>query len=254
MKQASLHFALLLLLLLTATTAHTQLMRKDTAATLPHSKWEVGLDLKPIWDKSEPYNFVVRYFFKEKWALRGGLGLELNWSNDTLDVVERKLTEPDPTLRYELYESQESKYSNLQVFLGIQYEQGKGKLRWYYATDIFYLRNKYYYNVPFATNGRDELTTVVPEFARIVSQENIKNGGGIRVINGFGYQLLPNVSISSEIAVLAQGFKYKNWKYTDDYSVYDNETFKITREEGWNYSVKIEPLFRVFLNYHFFKN
>lgn len=251
MKQASVLLFLFAFLLLTATAAQAQLMRKDTA-TLPRSKWEVGLDLKPIWDRSEPYNFVVRYFFKDRWALRGGMGLEMNWSKDTLDVEERQNISPDPTLRYELYELQEQKHMNLQIFLGIQHRYGKGKLQWYNAVDLFYFRIKDYYDVPVATNGRGvEPPVTVPDFVRIVFINNIKNGGGVRVINGLDYRLSPDISISTEIALLAQGFEYKAHTYTRDNSVFGNETFKNKIQNGWSYSLKIEPLFRFFINYHF---
>jgi len=242
------------MLLLLTTTTYAQLMRKDTATTPTNAKhWEVGLDLKPLWEKSEPYNFVVRYFFKEKWALRGGVGFELDWSNDTFNIEERQVFATDPSLGYyELYERQEQKYLSLQVFLGIQYRQGKGKLHCYNAADLFYHRNKDFYNVPVASNGRGvEPPVAIPDFARIVSIDNLKNGGGIRVINGFDYRVLSNLSISAEIALLAQGYKYRAYTYTRDYSILGSETIKNTVEEGWNYAVKIEPLFRVFINYRF---
>ncbi len=253
MKQASVLLFLFAFLLLTATAAQAQLMRKDTA-TLPRSKWEVGLDLKPIWDRSEPYNFVVRYFFKDRWALRGGMGLEMNWSKDTLDVVESQLTAPSPTYRYNLYEQFENKNSNFQVFLGIQFEQGEKKLKWYNAIDVFYFKYENHYLAPVATFGRREESIVVNDFIKTSSQDNIKNGGGINVVNGFSYRIVSNLSISTEMAVVGQRFKYMNQIDLRDYSVYGDETIKIIREEGWKHSIEVKPLFRVFINYHFIKN
>lgn len=251
MKPASLHFAFLLLLLLSATAATAQLMRKDTTS-FPHSKWEVGLDLKPIWDKSEPYNFVVRYFFKDKWALRGGVGLELNWSNDTLDIVKSQLTVGTPTYIYDAHETQKDENLYIQVFIGIHYELRRKNLSWYSAFDLFYTSREKHYNVPYSVHGRaSEEPLKAPEFVWISSHDNTEATSGIRLINGFRYHLTPSLSTSTEIALTAQSSKYRSFSQLFDVSVYDTQTTKEISENGWNYSVKIAPLFRLFINYHF---
>jgi hypothetical protein len=194
----------------------------------------------------------VRYFFKEKWALRGGVGFEMDWSSDTLNIDESLLTVGTPTFIYGLYKGQKSKNLTIQAFMGIQYEHSRGKLRWYNAIDFFFFKYKTYYNAPSGIYARATDSIVTPDFVRIDFQENVQTGGGIRLINGFSYHIAPNLSFSTEIAVSAQGLKYRNEIDFSDYSVYNNEIIKNTRERGWKYNIKVEPLFRVFINYHFF--
>jgi len=252
MKQASVLLFLFAFLLLSTTAAQAQLMRKDTA-NLPRSKWEVGLDLKPIWDRSEPYNFVVRYFFKDRWALRGGMGLEMNWSKDTLDIEERQIT--GSSLRYELFEFQEREYLNLQAFLGIQYEQKAEKLRWYGATDFFYFKYLDDYTVPTGAYGTpDPQIGPVQDFARIILRWDRQEGFGVKMISGLRYQFLPKLSISSEIALISQVHKYSVQTSNRYGGERGNDYFKSVFERGHQYAIDLEPLFRVFINYHFFKN
>lgn len=262
MNQASLHtcattlrslYPIMMLLLLTTTT-YAQLMRKDTATTPTNAKhWEVGLDLKPLWDKDEPYNFVVRYFFKEKWAIRGGVGFELNWSHDTLDILQLSF-EGNPPRRdgFALYEKSNSKQLSLHTFLGVQYEPGNGKLRWYGVTEAFYFNHRYDYIKPLTERSRG--IPDVPDFLRTVYVYRRQEGGGIRLINGFRYQPLRNLSISTELALAAQGLKYLNQVGIDDGRVINIDISKETIERGWRYTVDVKPLFRLFINYHFFKN
>jgi len=236
-------------------------MRKDTATTPTNTKhWEVGLDLKPLWEKDEPYNFVVRYFFKEKWALRGGLGFELSESKDTFRIFSSKLTTGAglDTLysRYGLNEIQTDKNLSIQAFVGIQYEWSGKKLSLYNALDLFFTNYSRHYALPISdVHQQPSLApAVISDFARVSVVDNTTIGGGIRLITGMRYYLSSNFSVSAEMALTAQGLKYENVLLIRDESLFDDRTLKQTTTKGRSYAVKIEPLFRVFINYHFFKN
>ncbi len=249
MKSTSLQFALLLLLLLSATAATAQLMRKDTAS-FPRSKWEVGLDLKPIWDQREPYNFVVRYFFKEKWALRGGMGLELNWTDDTLSTRVTETVDTVVRLKYLIWEDRETRRTNFNVFVGIQYERSMERLRWYAAADLFYTRDKDRYWIPFVTTLNVGNQTIPEQANFVIDQTSIREGGGIRLINGFRYQLLSSFSVATEMALIVQGVNFKTGNLSANDSL-PNPLTKHVIGQGWTYDVAIKPFFRLFVNYHF---
>ncbi|MFN7115834.1 MAG: hypothetical protein ACK4TA_03495 [Saprospiraceae bacterium] len=254
MKPASLHFAFLLLLLLSATTATAQLMRKDTAS-FPRSKWEIGLDLKPIWDQREPYNFVVRYFFKEKWALRGGIGLEMNWVDDTLSTMVFGTIDTISRLNYLFRDDRETRRTNFNVFVGIQYERSIERLRWYAAADLFYTREKDRYWIPFRTTLSIGNQNIPEQANSVIDRMSLREGGGIRLINGFRYHLLSRLSISAESSLIVQGVDFSDQmlivNVNADNSLPNEQLDRHILGQGWTYDVAIKPFFRLFVNYHF---
>jgi hypothetical protein len=259
MKQASFYLALLLLALLTTTTAaHAQLMRKDTAS-LPRSKWEVGLDLKPIWDQREPYNFVVRYFFKDRWVLRGGVGLEMNESKDTFRIFSWKLMSgaglDSLYPRYGLNQIQKTRTLSTQAFVGIQREWNNKRLSLYSAIDLFFKSHSEQYGLPVSEVNQlsSEAPAVISDFTRLSVVDKSTLGGGIRLINGFRYYLFSDFSVSAEMALTAQRLEYEDYLIVRDESMLGDRTLKQTTVKGRNFTLEMQPLFRVFINYHFFK-
>ena len=80
-----------LFILILTTTASAQIELKDNTTAVPFHKWEVGVDLKPLFRSDEPYNIFVKRYLTERQALRLGLfSSNTQLYDDSLDILARK--------------------------------------------------------------------------------------------------------------------------------------------------------------------
>ena len=90
-----------LFILILSTSAFAQFELKDTTHNIPFHKWEVSVDLKPLFRSDEPYNLFVKRYLTETKVLRFRLSaFNIQFHDDSLNIVETKAMNGQQILQY----------------------------------------------------------------------------------------------------------------------------------------------------------
>ena len=238
-----------LFILILTTTASAQIELKDNNTAIPFHKWEVGVDLKPLFRSDEPYNVLVRWHFTERKAVRLGLGVaDYSKTKDTSWIVEKKLN----TIQYDQFTRNISKKMNWAIKLGYQYEFKQGKVSIYTASDFEWVRETIDFNTPIQSKGELIDQGAVQPFAGYQSIDFVRNRRNtLSLIQSLGFKYTINnyLSCSFETAIKGQyvwfASKINENPYINPYYT------KFTIKGGSETHLIFKPLIGVFVNYHF---
>ena len=232
-------------------------MKNDNTTAVPFYKWEVGVDLKPLFRQDEPYNLLAKWHFTERKALRLGLGTgSFSKSKDSFQIQELKFTNNGPgVFQYDQLAFNEGKKMNWGIRLGYQYTFKQGKVSLYSASDISWVKESIDFLSPLQYRVIAIDKGPVPPFAGYQSIDKIesrKNIYGLIQSLGFKYTINNQVSCSFETAVIGQYINAYNYVSEDPYIVFGPSSYsKNTNTGGHETQVLFKPLMGLFLNYHF---
>ena len=256
-------YACVLLIFITS-SSFAQVTKKDTST---FNKWEVSLDLKPLFRKDEPYNLFVKRYLTERKVVRLGLNtlesntnLLLNESEAFNNVVEYYVDTFD--YKYQFTQSRvDSGYNKTNVFtasIGYQYFLSKKKVSVYLATDFSYsyASNKYNY-YPGLAGTYDNNNNVTFEGPKRVyesydprnTSDEYRRTYSIRQQIGFSYAISKNIALSFEASVMYQFSRYHIFKVDRPYP--DQRYIRATWGNDETYDWKFNPMAGLFLNYLF---
>ena len=239
-----------LFILILTTTASAQIELKDNNTAIPFHKWEVGVDLKPLFRSDEPYNVLVRWHFTERKAVRLGLGVaDYSKTKDTFWIVERKLN----TIQYDQFTRNNGKKMNWAIKLGYQYEFKQGKVSIYTASDFEWIRESIDFRTPFGFRG----ALIIPQepvepfagYQSIIRIQSRKNTLSLIQSLGFRYTINNYLSCAFETAINGQYIWFFSNVDKDPYL--DLYYTKFTLKGGSETKFSFKPLMGLFLNYHF---
>ena len=232
------------LLILSTSSSFAQVVKKDTST---FNKWEISLDLKPLFRKDEPYNvFVKRHLTKRK-SLRIGFSTVLTETSDSISYFQNSVITGRRTYTYNLpYEVKKIQYG---IFLGFVYEKDFENLVIYSATDLFFNKNNT--KVTSTTSGtfRSEEVLNPLEFFYPTGGFNNIQKYGLKQSIGIKFSFMKNVSISIEVS--AQYFRIEKHfaQNFEDSRDLKNLQFKYFDEQTKSFDFSFQPIGSIFLNY-----
>ncbi len=244
-------------LILATASASAQTNKKDSTA---FNKWEVSVDLKPLFGREEPYNLFVKRYLTERKVIRLGLW---NAANNSIKFKQYSLTGRIlNTVRDTLLFLQSNANNNpetiieYQIGLGFQYYLFKHKLGGYILSDLMY---SYYNRRTFYEGwGSVILKNDVPIFSGTETFEGYdptykidENAKTYSAKLGFGvnYKVNRYLSIAIEAAAIFQR--------TDYYLRQLDKPFPDTRYERLIYNdsnyqnLSFNPMVGLYVNCHF---
>ena len=226
--------------------------------SMPFHKWEVSLDVKPLFRSDAPYNLMAKWHFSEHGALRLGLGnANVLIQKDTFRIYEYYLdaNAQQNIVQYEQYQygPNDSKYINWEIKIGYQYEFLHGKVGLFTSTDLDYKIERTTFNVPVQSSS--VLTGVAnpfPGYQSVISFYDKRSTYSL--IQSFGLQYFLNnyfsLTIESSISVRYIEFLFGKSEYPSSPTpngIYVKSTTKGGNETDFTFS----PIMGLFINYHF---
>ena len=223
---------------------------KDSSVTF--KKWEVSLDLKPVFRSDQPFKLFIAKNLSERSSIRFGItGLYIGSSNssttnesfkdsvlnsssgstrgDTL-ISNGKVSDPQTSFGY-----------NIGLIIGYRKELFLGKLSLYCSTDLGYYRS--YSN---SSNGTP-INFVTGGYSSTVHKtEDIVNNFSLSESLGLRYRINKHISFAVESNITLGYSKYKNYYFVRP--INDAGTLNT---EGNNFNLNFNHLSGLFLNYHF---
>ncbi len=243
-------YAALFILILT-TTASAQIELKDNTTVPPYPKWEVGVDLKPLFRSDEPYNLFVKRYLTETKALRFRLSaFNFQFQDDSLNIVETKTTNGQQILQFYQLKRNKNVSSGFGVSFGYQSEMRKGILSLYSATDLSYNTSSDNLLDGGGAQGGDSGQIKPFEGYRPIIAKDIRiNDYGVLQSLGVKYYLCKQISLSIEATL-----KFTYSTFSLDYLEHpytDLDFVKHTNLKGKDSNISFVPLMGLYLNYHF---
>ena len=240
-----------LFILILTTTASAQIELKDNTAAVPFYKWEVGLDLKPLFRSDEPYNVMAKWHFTERKALRFGLGTN-NWSktNDTLLIYEYLFDNNQRTDQYLQLAHLDDKKVNWDIKIGYQYQFKQGKISLYTATDLNWIKQTLDFSIPVqVVSGHKGTMPPFLGYQSVFFIYNRKTTYSLIQSLGFKYTINNFLSCSFETSLIGQ---YVEFVYDTAENPYVDVSYtKRNTKGGHGTYASFKPLMGLFLNYHF---
>ena len=245
-------YTVLFVLILTI-PAFAQIEMKDNASVAPFHKWEVNVDLKPLFRQDESYNVGFKWHFTEKKALRLNLGTA-NYSKakDSFRIIEEKGSNGQMSTQYFQLAFNNEKKVNWNVRIGYQYEFKQGKISVYTATDADWIKESLFFHTPVQAVIAIDKGLVQPfqGYQSVFVIEQSKNTLGLVQSLGFKYNVNGHLSCSFETSLIGQYIYFHDYVFENPYIT--NESFtKVTVNGGHKTMFSFKPLMGLFLNYHF---
>jgi hypothetical protein len=170
-----------------------------------YGKWEVGVGLRPLNLKDEPYNFILKNHLSSRIALRFGVGVMYN-EKSSEHYFSRTYFYPDTThhLAYEFKQVDKNFYAS--SFLGIQYGQKfdgtfarKHGFYFYGATDFIFKYEMGKSEIPYLSFFLIQPILKPSEYYEVGNLEQTKALSlGVRQSIGFQFFLSNSISLSVE--------------------------------------------------------
>ncbi len=96
--------------------------------------WEIGIGVRPLHLKEDPYSFIAKKFLSRNTALRFGASFYYNQKNNYVEYI-HPYTNQD-IFGYQHFYTQTDKKLNATCFLGFQYGKRNNRFYSYGATDV----------------------------------------------------------------------------------------------------------------------
>jgi hypothetical protein len=255
-------YTAIFLLILTNSVFSQIEMKDNTTPAVPFHKWELGFDLKPLFQKDESYNMLVKWHFTEKKAIRLRIGSgSRSSSSDSINLDNKDFLRIEATrLQYQELLQTGGKKFNGQFSIGYQYSFINRQVSFYTATEFKYEQFQEDFNlkeggVTFSnTNLYDSLKSNIYYHKTVLYElKHMSKTYGVSQIIGVGYKINPHLSISSEFAI--GYFRTSKYIYTRELLPTNSSTVLQTSSEftsgGTSKGFFIKPLLGLYLNYHF---
>ena len=217
-----------------------------------NSNHEIGIGLRPLTIKEEPYNFTYKKYISNKVALRTGIGFVFH--QDKQDIFYIHPNAIDIRLMYEY--GQINKYLSANCFVGVQYGKKIRNTFLYLASDLVFGYGIDKIELPNGIKYTE--TQLLPNqyFLNTVLKDNKTFTLGFRQSIGIQYFITPAFSL-----LLEGGITYNFQKlmlsggsyFTRSDSAaksYVGYTYELDRSI-WNYIFSVSPLTFLSLNHHF---
>lgn len=226
--------------------------------SMPFKKWEVSLDVKPLFRSDASYNIMAKWHFSERSALRMGLGTTAILSQkDTSRIREYYLDgiTQQMVTQYEQYRygPDETKYINWEVKIGYQYEFKHGRISLYTASDLDWKIERTMFDVPVeAVSGPTGTVEPFKGYQSVWGFIDRKIYYSIIQSIGFKYTINDYLSFTLETSFLAQYIEFNSGTSESPYvSTPDKVYIKNTTLGGTANNFSFNPLMGLFINYHF---
>jgi hypothetical protein len=252
------------LLILSTSSSFAQVAKKDTTS---FNKWEVSVDLKPLFRKDEPYNLFVKRYLTERKVVRLGLGVYENNKNilvsnsiGEINAIQEFLSD---TFNYKYQyiqirpDSNYEKSNSFVLSLGFQYILTKNKVSVYIATDVVYSYVSHNYDFSTGDAGTYDSNnnpvyagtkTFVGYDSRYQLDEYLKTYS-IKQQIGFSYSVNKSLSLSFEMGATFQFSHYSKQQFDKPYP---DQRYNKAIWASYNfYNWKFNPMAGLFLNYLF---
>ena len=256
-------FYTVLFLIFFTVSVLAQVEKKDSSiATTAFNRWEVGFDLKPLFNKDEPYNVIAKFHLTKRFSVRLGLGTsKLSLAIDSTYVQNWVQSIDQNTFvgAYgQLLAPKEIK-KNWKVNIGCQYHLKISKVNCYTATILSIERtvlsyNSFTYKSLASPYLIDSLNPNIFRNKVNLDVFEINNKTlGISQILGFQYHFNRHLSISNEIEI---GYYYVNRKFLiqerlPPKSAQGFSALSSFINNGCDNIFFFKPFASFFLNYHF---
>lgn len=223
--------------------------------SIPFHKWEVSLDVKPLFRNDAPYNIIGKWHFSERGALRLGLGTNI-WSNkkDSFKLDEFILDTAKQLTYIGFSQNQfgpnETRSTGYNIKIGYQYKLTEGIVELYSATDFEWSRNVTNYNVPFQIISYQQgANEPFINYQSIVSSISRLNSFGLIQSFGLSYRLKNFLSISFESSLKIEYQEFYN--IVSESSIYKPEIHIQTLKGGNTIQFIFNPILGLFFNFYF---
>ena len=237
-----------LFILILTTTATAQIELKDNINDIPYHKWEVSVDLKPLFRKDEPYNIFVKRYLTERKALRlGFFSSNIQNSDSTLDILGR--ANVGGQWQYFQITRNRYKFSEFEIRLGYQFGVRKNAISIYTATDLSYKFSSYSLVSNGAQSGDTGQVKPFEGYFPFIGKDIRIGNYGLSQSIGIKYYIHAQLSLGVEGAFR---FNYSMFSFDSRELPYvDMNLYKHTNLKGYNYSMSFVPLMGLYLNYYF---
>ncbi len=242
-----------LCILILTVPAFSQVEMNSNNTVAPYLKWEVSVDLKPLFRSDEPYNVMAKWHFTEKKALRLGLGIsDYSKTKDTFGINEIKYVNGQNQIQYDQFTRNFGNKMNWNIKLGYQYEFKQGKVSIYTASDFDWVNEFIDFNVPIQNKGELIDKGAVQPFLgyqSIFLMQSRKTALNLIQSLGFKYHINSYLSCAFETAIIG---RYIKFSYNAVEDPYINPYYtKFTVKGGSEKHLIFKPLIGLFVNYHF---
>ncbi len=226
--------------------------------SIPFHKWEVSLDVKPLFRSDAPYNIMAKWHFSERGALRLGLGTTiLAIAKDSFGISQTFFDYKTQISSFQYNQMQfgpnDTKYINWDLKIGYQYEFQQGKICLYSASDFNWKIERTIFQVPVQSNilaqGMNDTFVGYRSLDYLYNRKSF-----YRLIQSLGlkYNFSNNISCSFETSLIFQLLNFRFITNETPYLPNANGLYqKITGQYGSETSFIFNPLMGLFINYHF---
>jgi hypothetical protein len=254
-------YTALFILILTA-PVFSQIEMKDNNTVVSSPKWEIGFDLKPLFQKDESYNMLAKWHFTEKKAIRLRIGSGSSTSSaDSIWLFNQDIIRTGVSkLQYsENYPKLDKKIGG-QFSVGYQYSFIKRQVCFYTATEFNYEQIRNDFNTFGGSRGYANSNLYDSLKSNIFYNKNTLSylkyrirTYGVSQMVGIGYKFNHNLSVSSEFAI--SYYKTSHYLSKSEFLPPNSSAVLETSSEltssGTNKGFLIKPLLGLYLNYHF---
>ncbi len=240
-----------LFILILTTTASAQIELKDNTTAVPFHKWEVGVDLKPLFRSDEPYNIVIKRALNKLWSIRMGMG-----GNNKSTIIGNEAKNSSKSQIGDIYalllNDVDTEDQNYEFNIGLQANKLIKNIRIYSSIDFFMHKSSSLFSVPFgyATRGSGFPDSITSFIFLTNSSKNLTSYG-IRSCFGIQYFLTPHLSISSELSLQFKKESFYSYESYKDFSVINRDVLNDKTVKYTKRGLGLIPLNGLFLNYHF---
>ncbi len=173
--------------------------------------WEIGIGVRPLQLKEDPYSFVAKKYLLRSTALRFGASFYYNQKNNYVEYI-HPYTED--IFIYEHFYTQTDKKLNATCFLGFQYGKRNNRFYSYGATDVSLRYKATNTDIPVFSAGSHSGKSIRPnDFFTVASFSNDKVIG-FTVHQSFGLQF----SINANMSLAVEGGLSLERYYLDRYN------------------------------------
>jgi hypothetical protein len=240
-----------------------QVEKRDTSVTsTAFNRWEVGFDLKPLFNKDEPYSVLAKFHLSRRWAIRLGLGSSLFSSTFDSTYLDNSVESTDQNTFQGAYNQQTAPRDikeNWKSNIGFQYQFKIGKISCYTATNVSIERTIQRYNSFFFKSLASPylIDSLNPNLFRNkinIDALQIDNKTlGVFQVLGFQYHFNNYLSLSNEIEI---GYSRINRKFLlqerlPPQSAQGFWALSSFINSGYSSVFFFKPFASLYLNYHF---
>ena len=221
-----------------------------------NNNWEIGIGLRPLTLKEEPYSFIVKKFISRNNAIRIGASIIYKQKDEKIDYYHPY----ENPFHLEYNYTRIDKNLNTSFFIGLQYGKRKNSFYWYCATDLLLKYRTEFVDVPSISNRNGNIRP--GDFFNVISYSKNKIFGfGLEQTIGVQYFINSDISISIEGGLNFRRNLSRRYDYTiyfsrdskDDPTIIGSSIGFISTplKERWSYELNASPLTSLIFIYHF---